>query len=65
MQEFSEVEAVASRNRSPQFLATNAARAVTMVTVFGHNPVPMRKSVTVTGLLATANFREFIFYALR
>ena len=38
MQEFSEVEAVASRNRLHQILATNASRAVTMVTVF---PVPV------------------------
>jgi hypothetical protein len=29
-----------------------------------HSPVPMRKPVTVTGLLATTNFREFLFHAL-
>jgi hypothetical protein len=40
-----------------QYNAANKAGAL-------HSPVPMRKPVTVTGLLATINFREFLFHEL-
>jgi hypothetical protein len=64
MQEFSEVEAVASRNRLHQIIATNTAIGAWRRAKCSSSPSRLVLGWGWAGELATANFREFLFHAL-
>jgi hypothetical protein len=62
---FSEVRAVASRNSLYQILATNVALGAGL-RAKSRLPRPIDTGVRdKAGEIATANFREFLFHALR